>query len=828
MNIVMNFLKRLLVILGVALPLWSQAQSPIAVRWEMGQNEAEKGFYSSRFVIKNVSRTTLGSNWQFYFNQFSRRVKMPENCPVDIKEVSTTYYCVTPNAHYRNLVPGDSLVIDMLMRGTMVNVCYVPMGGHVVLDGDMEHPQPVQIAVSPLEKPGQWIARQDYPDGNLMYDFNNTLQGVLLDDNCYQIFPTPKHIDLTGGVTELRNIVSVSARLIDFNLKKARNLLSSGLKDRGIYVSSGQKVKISLSNDKKLSDNPEYYELTVNDGTIDIIGASPEGVMNGVKTLLAAIDHSRGNRLPNAVIKDYPDFHYRGLMLDIARNFTGFDNIKRFIDVLSYYKLNRFQFHFTDDEAWRLEIPGLPELTEVASRRGCTLDEKDFLAQIFDGNGNPDDMSQSGNGFLTRKQFVEILKYADARGVKIIPEIETPGHARAAIVAMKARYNKYKDSDMVMATQYKLWDEADTSKFYSAQAYRDNVLNVAQDGVYNFLAKVVTELQSMYRDAGLKLGIVHLGGDEVARGAWDGSPAVQTLMKSQGLKTAHEVSEYYMRRISDLLYAKHILIQGWQEVGLDHSDDYNSKMAPRFAGINAWSTVGSRILVPYRLANAGYKTILSNVTNFYIDMGYNWHQNEKGLHWGGAVDEFASWSAQPLDIYKTARCDYAGNPVDLKQAAQNKPALTKPENIIGVVGPLWTETIRDFDQIQYYLFPKVLGLVERAWNPVVEWNDDQPGSFEVARAHFNARVGERELPILAKKKLNFRLGQPGINVENGILFANSQYRNQVVRYTLDGTEPNVNSPIWTGPVKVGNATVIKAKAFYLGKSSVTTYLWLLK
>lgn len=827
MNII-NYLKSLLVISLTALPLWAQAQSPIAVRWEMGQNEAEKGFYSSRFIIKNVSGATLADDWQFYFSQFSRRVKTPENCPVDIKEVSTTYYQVTPNAHYRNLASGDSLVIDMLMRGTMVNICYVPMGGHVVRGGDTGNPLPVKIAVSPLEKPGQWIARDDYPDGNLMYDFNRTLAGGTSQDNCYQVFPTPKHIDLTGGTTVLGNIVSIGGKKIDFKLKKARKLLSSGLQARGIYVSGGQKVKISLIDDKKLHGNPEYYEMMVKDGAIDIVGASPEGVMNGVKTLLAAIDHSQGNRLPNAVVKDYPDFHYRGLMLDIARNFTGFDNIKRFIDILSYYKLNRYQFHFTDDEAWRIEIPGLPELTEVASRRGCTLDEKEFLAQIFDGNGNPDDMTQSANGFLTRREFIEILKYADAKGVKIIPEIETPGHARAAIVAMKARYNKYKDKDMVLATRYKLWDDDDKSEFTSAQSYHDNVLNVAQEGVFNFLTKVIAELQLMYKDAGLKLDIVHLGGDEVATGSWDKSPAVQALMKAKGLKTTHEVSEYYMRRMTDVLYPKHILIQGWQEVALGHSDDYNAVMAPRFAGINAWSTVGGKITVPYQLANAGYQTILSNVTNFYIDMGYNWNQNEKGLHWGGAVDEYASWSAQPFNIYKTARHDYSGKPIDLAHAAAGKLALTKPENIIGIMGPLWAETIRDFDQVQNYLLPKAIGLAERAWNPAVEWNDDEPGSFEAARAVYNSRIGERELPILNRKGANFHLGQPGIKMENGRLVANSQYRNEVVRYTLDGSEPTEKSPMWTAPVNVGSAKVIKAKAFYLGKSSVTTYLWLEK
>ena len=802
-------------------------QSPIAVKWEMIDNKAGDGFYSCRFVVKNVSTAPLQRDWTFYFNQFSRKVETSKTCPVDIKEISTTYYRVVPNSHYKTLAPGDTMVVDMLMRGNMVNICYVPQGGHVVLGNASQPPLPVKIEIAELSHPGQWAMRDDYPDGGKVFDFNTTLAGATTVSHCYNIFPSPKQVTLTAGTTQLGNLVSVKGKMLDFKLKGARKLLVEGLKERGIYVSSGQRVVISLGTNKKLNDNAEYYELTVGTGdTITIVGTTQEGVMNGVKTLLAAIDHSKGNRLDNAVIKDYPGFHYRGLMLDIARNFTTKNNIKRFIDILAYYKLNRYQFHFTDDEAWRIEIQGLPELTEVASRRGYTTGENEFLAQIFDGTGNPNDRSQSANGYLTRNDFVEILKYADARGVKIIPEIETPGHARAAIVAMKARYNKYKDSNMALATQYKLWDDADTGHFVSAQSYHDNVLNVAQEGVYNFLTKVIEELRLMYRDAGLKLDVVHLGGDEVPREAWDGSPAVQSLMKANGLKNAHEVSEYYLRRISDLLYAKHILIQGWQEVGLRHSDEFNAVMAPRFAGVNAWSTVGGDIKIPYTLANAGYPTILSNVTNFYMDMGYSWHQYERGLHWGGAVDEFASWSSQPLNIYKTARVNYYGKPIDLARVANGKPVLTKPQNVIGIIGPLWAETIRNFAQVQNMVLPKALGLVERAWNPAVEWNDDVTGSFEAARAGYNAKIGLVELPILAKKGLNFHLGQPGIKVVDGKLVVNTRYGREVVRYTLDGSEPTENSPVWTTPVPVGNAMVIKAKAYYLSGQSVTTYLWL--
>ena len=797
------------------------AQAPIAVRWEMGQNGAAQGWYSSRFILKNVSEQALDSNWALYFNQFSRKVQLPESSPIDMREVSTTYYQITPNSKYQAMAAGDSLTLDVLFSGTFVNCCYSPMGFHIVRNGDTAHPLAVRTTYSRLDGPKQWQERKDYPDGNYMWAFNETLQQGKRDFNCYDIFPTPKSVKFTfNGDCDLRNGVNLLCK--DAKVKK---FLMGELQKRGVEAKRQGGVKIDLQ-DMPFDENREAYLLDIDGETVTVVGASSEGLMNSVKTLIAAIDHNGSLVLPNAVINDVPGFNYRGVMLDIARNFTTFENLKRHIDLLAYYKLNRFQFHFTDDEAWRVEIPGLPELTQVASRRGCTLDEQEYLAQIFDGNGDPNDLTQSANGYLTRQQMVDLLQYADEHGVTIIPEIETPGHARAAIVAMRARYNKYKDTDMAKAMEYKLWDDEDSSEFSSAQSYRDNVLNLAQEGVYNFVTKVVTELQSMYNDAGLKLNIVHLGGDEVPRGAWDKSPAVQAFMKEHGFTTEHQMSEYYIERITDILYPRGIKVQGWQEVGMNHSDEFNAKMAPRFAGVNAWSTVGQRITVPYTLANAGYPTMLSNVTNFYIDMGYSWHQYDKGLHWGGAVDEFASWNAQPLNIYRTARHDYDGNPIDLSHAADGKPTLKKPENIIGIMGPLWAETIRNYAQVQLYMLPKVLGLVERAWNPAVEWNDDVEGSYEQARADYTNKIGMSELPLLARQGYNFRLGQPGMKVVAGVLYVNKQYPGEVVRYTLNGSEPDENAPEWTEAVSIGQAEVVKAKAYYLGKKSETTYLWI--
>ncbi len=798
----------------------ANAQSPITVRWDMGTNDAKPGYYSSKFVIKNVSGKSLDGNWMFFFNQFSRQLELSPTCPLDIKEVSTTYYQVKPNERYATLAAGDSIVVDMMMKGKFVNLWYAPNGGHVVLDGDTKHPIPVAIERSELKKPGQWSATTDYPDGTKVYAFNELVNKGVASSSPFDIIPSPKQVLLNdkGGEVRLPNLVSfkappfMMARKQDFG--KVKNFLSNNLQYYGIHVMDDCPFVIEAWVDQNMSNNKEYYEMLVTDSCIVINGTTDVAVLNGAKTLVAALGHTKRNTLPLCKVVDEPDFAYRGFMVDIARNFYGVDEIKNLIDLLALYKINTIQFHFADDEAWRLEIPGLPELTQVASRRGCTLNEvKDgFLAQIFDGNGNPNDLSRSANGYLTKEQFVDLLRYAHARGIKIIPEIDTPGHSRAAIVAMKYRYNKVAESSPKKAQEYILWDPDDKGGYKSVQAYANNVLNPAQEGTYRFLEKVVNELSKMYRQANLTLDIVHLGGDEVASGCWDNSPAVKALMTKEKMSDVHAMMEYYIDRVSAMLERKSIKIEGWQEVALNHSDEFNKRVAPRFAGVNAWSTIGSRIEVPYKVANAGYPTILSNVDNFYMDMGYSWHQYEQGLHWGGAVNEFDSWKAQPWNLYG--------------DNAEGKTQLTKPENIIGVQAQLWGETLRNYSEVENLVIPKIFGLVERGWNSTPDWagNDE---AMAQSRAKYNMNIATWELPMLHKRGYNFHVAQPGIIVKEGKLLANAQYPQAQIRYTLDGSEPTLASPLWTAPVKVDSkCALIKAKAFFLGKQSVTTYLFL--
>ena len=599
----------------------------------------------------------------------------------------------------------------------------------------------------------------------------------------------------------------------------------------GLEVVGNASVKIVLEEllDRKEAVNDEYYTINIDDNLIKISAATPHGIFNGTRTLLSMLKDKQTPYLLEAVsIRDYPDLAYRGQMIDIARNFTAPENLKKLVDIFASYKLNVLHFHFCDDEAWRLEIPGLEELTAVGSRRGHTTDESQCLYPCYDGGYDPD-AKTVGNGYYSREEFIDLLKYAAERHVRIVPEIESPGHARAAIVSMKARYNKYFETDPGKATEYMLSEPEDTSRYVSVQYYTDNVMNVALPSTYRFMEKVIQELNAMYQEAGLSLYTVHLGGDEVPRGVWMGSPKCQELMKEKGMTKAHDLSEYFITQMADVMQKNGLKFSGWQEVALGHTEEAHQQLRGQAAGVYCWNTVPGSDEVVYQTANNGYPVILCNVGNFYMDMAYNGHPDERGLDWGGYVDESVSFSMLPFSIYRSLRVDMAGNPIDLNNAEKGKTALTEigKKHIMGVQGQLFAETIRSFDGVEYLLFPKILGLAERGWNAHPVWENlsgvREQQAFNQALALYYEKISKSEMPYWAKNGINFRLPQPGLLVKDGNLYANVAIDGAEVRYTTDGSEPTAQSTLWKEPVKCGSL-VVKAKTFYQGKESLTIIL----
>lgn len=804
-----------------------EPKAPVVLTWEMGTNNIEPGYYENSFILKNISKEPLKKNWTIYYSQLPRKVKQEEDAAVKIEVVNGNFFKMYPTDRFVSLAPGDSMRITFRCTFKVDRNSHVPEGIYWVAttDGKEGSPLPVALHARPLPAPESLCG---FPNAAKIYEANLRL-GESSALRSSDVLPSVKEVQpvKSDGVT-LKDKVSVT---FPEEFVGEANLLKEKLAGLyGLEVAEGAPVTIALESlsDKKEAVNDEYYTMNIGDNRISIAAVTPHGIFNGTQTLLSMLKKSAPYVLEATSIRDYPDLAYRGQMIDIARSFTTVENMKKLVDAFASYKLNVLHFHFCDDEAWRLEIPGLEELTTVGSRRGHTTDESQCLYPCYDGGYDPDAKSV-GNGFYSRKEFIDLLKYAAARHVSIIPEIESPGHARAAIVSMKARYHKYVATDEAKATEYLLSEPEDSSRYISVQYYTDNVMNPALPATYRFMEKVVREIKAMYVEAGVPLNTIHLGGDEVPRGVWMGSPSCQVLMKEKGMTKVHDLSEHFITQMAGIMQKNGLRFSGWQEVALGHTEEAHRQLRSLAAGVYCWSTVPGSDEVVYQTANNGYPVILCNVGNFYMDMACNGHPDEPGLDWGGYVDESISFSMLPFSIYRSLRTDRMGNLLDLTDAEKGKTALTETgkEHIVGVQGQLFSETIRSFAGVEYMLFPKILGLAERGWNAHPSWEHlsgtQEQQAFDRALNLYYEKISRSEMPYWAKNGINFRLPQPGLRMEEGKLYANVAIAGAEIRYTTDGSEPTAQSPLWTAPV-VCDATVVKAKAFYQGKESLASVL----
>lgn len=536
-------------------------------------------------------------------------------------------------------------------------------------------------------------------------------------------------------------------------------------------------------------ENPEFYRITLTPQDALIEGASEKAVNMGKRMLKRRLLSPSAKSIPCAVIEDWPDYTYRGLMIDIARNFQTPETMRHIADLMADYRFNRLHFHITDDEAWRLEIPGLPELTEIGAKRGYTTDSHDFLPEIFAGTGDPNNNLPTANGYFTRQQFIDFIKYCDSLGIAVIPEVESPGHARSSIKAMESRFRKTGD------TTYRMIEDNDSSQYTTAQLYHDNLMNPALEGTYRFIGKVVDEIASMYREAGVELLGIHLGGDEVPEGAWDGSRSANELSAQLGLEGRHALQGEYVKRISRLMKDKGIPLYGWQDICTDYDDAFHSEVAPAIGGMNCWvSPHNIEDNVAIKGVKAGYPVIISNVDYFYMDMLYSPNPEEKGLFWGGFTDELRTLSGYPDSICK------------LDGSEKGK--------VIGVSGQLFAETIRTPEDMERLLFPKCLGLAERGWNNSPTYSEED----------FNILIGSKELDRLSTTGTEWHLRQPGIKIENGQILMNSPYPDAEIHYELDGSNPAlIGSSVYDGPIALPKGDVIiKAILCKDGKTSVPT------
>lgn len=810
----------------------AQAQTALQLQWELTgdvfADARDRGTSRAAFTLTNRDTKLLpASGWAIYFNALLGRIAGSEQGGMVIEQVAGELYRMVPAPGFPGIAPGKSARFAYA-TSLIGNVTQAPVGPYIVFDHAPAKGHAItQYKALPFERPNQQDRAPRVITPAALYEKNAAIAD-LPEASLPLILPTPVSVQMKTGTVRLAGVPTITASA---ELSAEAACAAAYLRPRFAGVADKTRTLALEVGAVDGQTSPEAYALTVDATGIRIVGNSRAGVFYGLQSLRSLLplapQREAAVELPAVHVVDAPRFGYRGLHLDVARNFQPKADVLRVLDLMARYKINVLHFHLTEDEGWRIEIPGLPELTEVGARRGHTLDSADFLPPAY-GSG-PDVGRPFGSGFYSQADYVEILKYAAARHIEVIPEIEMPGHARAAIKAMEARHRRLTAAgNAAAAGQYLLSDGGDQSVYTSAQDWHDNVMNPAQDSTYAFIEKVVDEMVAVHKAAGVPLRNLHMGGDEVPNGVWEKSPVAQAYLKAHALTSVDDLWFVFYGRVEQILQRHGIVLSGWEEVAVRKTRlDGRPKLIsnPGFAARGwrtyVWNNVpgwGAEDLA-YRLANGGYQVVLCPVTNLYLDMAYTMNPEEPGLFWGGFIDLDKPFDFIPFDYYRNTREDARGNPLPAGVFV-GKDRLTDygRANIVGLQACLWSETLREDGRLDYMLMPKLLGLAERAWAPDPDWARERDATkagilHRDAWSRFVNTLGKRELPRLDHEgwHINYRIPTPGLKVVDGAVRSNLQIPGFTLRYTTDGSEPAVTSPVVEGPITARG--LIKVAAF---------------
>ncbi|MDX1503522.1 MAG: family 20 glycosylhydrolase [Thermoanaerobaculia bacterium] len=816
------------------------AHPELALRFELLDNVVGgESRFRAAFTLENRGRTALpAAGWAVYFNF----LPVPDRveAPVVLERVNGDLRRLAPGPGFPPLRPGEELVVVFTAPGALINDSAAPAGPYLVVGEGASDERTASLAgyaVAPL--PPERIRRSaddrvPVPTPASRFEANRRLGAAPVAP--VPIVPTPVRFRRGPGVLRLTTPVRVARpEALAGEAELAVEALAAWRAGAPRAVPAGETAQIRLrlgpvevgGSPRRAGDTA--YRLEIDPGSgVEIVGTDPAGVFYGVQSLLALLPPggpAAGEplQLPEARVEDAPRFAYRGLHLDVARNFQTAETVRRLIDLAAFHKLNRFHFHLTDDEGWRVEVAGLPELVEVGGRRGHTATGLDHLPPSF-GSG-PDPARGHGSGHYTRAELVEIVRHARRRHVQVVPEIDLPGHARAAIRAMESRAaRRIADGRAEEAAAFRLRHPDDRSEYRSVQGWDDNVVDVCLPSTYRFVERVVDELVAVWSEAGGRLETVHVGGDEVPAGVWEGSPACAALVeRDPSVGSAADLPAYFLARIGHILKARGLATGGWEEIALESGGHGAGVKRPSGAALArgfrpwVWNNVwgwGAEDL-GYRLANAGFEVVLANATNLYFDLAYENHPREPGYAWAGFVDTRKGWGFEPLDIYLDVESDLLGRPLAAEtRAGWRRLTPAGRRSVRGIQGQLWGENARGREALEYLAFPKLLGLAERAWAPRPAWSSEpdpeiRGGLRDAAWSDFAQRLGRRELPRLdwLFGGVAYRLPPPGAVVEGGVLRANVAYPGLAIRYAAGGGDPTADSPRYEGPVAVGEGPV---------------------
>ena len=761
-----------------------------------------------RFTLTNTGPNPLpAGGWSLYFTTISGAATAPDVRDAQVIHVAGSLYAVRPNAP-QALAPGQSISLDFDQTEFMVKTEKAPNGPYIVFD---QNPQgatniaeyiraeiPRHLIIHGIGKHvGETVDLEDNPEA--IFKANAEIQDIEVKD-LPPVLPRPVGFTYGAGNVNLNHLRLIVPKALRSEGAFARSLFKLSRRVRG---RAGVPLRLQL---KKIEDqtSADAYRLSISakDG-VTITGNSPSGVFYGLQSLRqirgACGQDGADCQVRTQEIVDAPRFAYRGLMVDVARNFQSKSEIYALINLMARFKLNQLHLHLVDDEGWRIAIKGLPELTEFGARRGAGSYEAAYLPAAYGSGGDAHDAH--GSGFYTQADYVEILRFAKAQHITVIPEIEMPGHSRAAVKAMAARYARLTHQKSHHAADYLLTDPEDKSVYRSAQQYTDNVIDPGLESSYRFIDKVTRQIIQLHKRAGQPLTYFHLGADELANGAWEKSPATNAAMSRLGLKALPDMWDYFYDRINNGLVAHGVRLAGWEELGerktrLANRTDMqpSAHFQDRKPLLYVWNNLDDSDDLAYKLANKGYDIILAPVTNLYFDMAHSRDVREPGHNWAGYTDLKDVWGLNPFaKVANTAT-------ITKTQLSDEGKARIK-----GLEATLFSETMREPSRIDYMLMPRMLGLAERAWAAEPDWarqadNVAQQKDWSI----FVNQIGKQILPQLDAElpALNYRIPPPGLHVEAGQVKANSLIPGMVIRYSADGTPPSLQSPVLNGTTTI--------------------------
>ena len=465
------------------------------------------------------------------------------------------------------------------------------------------------------------------------------------------IVPLPRQISEKSGEFLVSDDVEII--ILDQEFDAASKFLRNHLRNNyradlsvgSSYDPKSRSIRLIKSENESYPD--ESYRLKIDSDRIEISSSHRRGLYYGIISLIQLINGNHGMRLPGIDIFDYPASPYRGVMLDCARHFFAPGEVKSFIEALSLFKINTFHWHLTDDQGWRLPIEAYPQLREVGGWRKL------------------DDGSLYG-GFYSKEEIRDIVSFADARGIEIIPEIDMPGHCRAALASYP--HLSCTDSQFEVGREWGIYDE---------------VLCPGKETTFMFIEKVIAETAELFPGKYL-----HIGGDECPTIQWQDCPHCRGLMDKLKLSSYSELYNYTVSRIGRIVEKYGKIPAGW--------DDVCDADLPEGSLIYFWHADKS----PWEVLSQGMKTVMCPTSHCYFDY-YQAKQDEP----------------QAIGGYIPLEKVYEFNPL-FKNASEQDGV-----NIIGGQGNLWTEYMKDMKHVEYMAFPRVSALAERLWNPGGEYRD---------------------------------------------------------------------------------------------------------